>query len=241
MSEDQTLASTARVRELLALGYGHVNSDDQAPALGYFDRALEQVSPLDDARLEAEVQNARGIALLYQRNNTAALAAFEVSLARARASGVEYLEADACHNVGVTLQRIGRHAAALTALERAVDLFERQDAPSALPITWHTVARCHAALGRRNDALAAYDRTVDSAVRLENDRELARAAFGRALLLRRSRQRSDAEASLEVAIAAHTRLGAMRSTRRLRLRLALWRLQRGRVGGALAALISRGG
>lgn len=236
MSGDASVEPTASVRDLLALGYGCVNSDDKAPALGYFDRALEQLAALVDAPLESEVHKARGIALFFRREYDAALAAFETSLSRALACGAEHLEADASHNVGLVLHRVGRHADALPALERAVELFERQTEPSALPITWHTIARSQAALGRGAAALDAYDRAVDTAAHAHNDRELARAALGRALLQRRSRRRADAEASLLLALAAHARMGAKRPVRRLRLRLALWRLQRGSVGGALAAL-----
>ena len=225
-----------RVRDLLDRGYSFVNSADKSPALGYFDEALAELGSAPAPDLEAQVQNARGIALLFGRELTAALGAFERSADRARLSGVAYLEADAMHNIGFVLHRLDRHVEALGVLDRAVVLLEQEAMTTPLPITWLTIARSNARLGRDERAAEAYDRAVDASERSENDRALAEAAIGRALLLRRLGRLGDAERSLALAIQVRARSGETTSARRLGLRLALWHLGRLRVDRAIVAL-----
>jgi len=226
-----------RIGDLLERGFSYVNSTDQSPALSCFDEALALIEPTLEPELEAQVLNARGIALLHRRELTSALAAFERSVDRAIVSGVAYLEADALHNVGLVLQRLKRHVEALSVFDRAVVILEEQARTTALPITWLMIARSNAKLGRDEVAAEAYDSAIVTAQRAENERTLAEAAIGRALLLRRLGRLSDAERCLTLAIQTSARYGDTTAARRLRLRLALWHLRRMRVDRAIVALI----
>jgi len=218
----------AEARRLLDEGYARTNSDDEAPALALFERALQLAEMGPKSELLADALTAVALARHRRGDHGGALRFFEQARDVAVLVGYAAVEADAWHNLGLMQQRLGRSDEAIAAFERAAPLLERMGRRHVLPITWHGVAALHAAEGRFGPAVAAYERALAALDVAPNERERPKVEAGLARALARLGRAEEAERHGDAAARAYEAAGARGPARRIRLRLLAGALRRGR-------------
>ena len=171
-------------RLLLEQGRTHLNSTDEAPALGYFQRALALLELENDSSLKADVLNTLGLTYDRRGRRELAVGCFERARAVAENVGDARLVAMTEHNLGLMQFRRGRWEAALQRFERA-EATLREPGARFLPLTVHFAAAAHERLGRHERAMELYGRALELLADGSNPRERAKVYANMAWLHRR--------------------------------------------------------